>query len=147
MNSILYILTWLRVRKEEPRFKDLRGKEAKSIRASHRAARTMSLFVSAFILQWWAMATYGIVQISVSQVPIELFQFVTTFSNIGGMLNGVVYVIIRRRTKVKRSSNDGGLELSRSNNNSSTAGFKKMRPTELSPVQNVKITETIETQL
>lgn len=42
------------------------------------------------------MALYGIWQM-IAPVPQSLFQFVTTFSNIGGILNGVVYIIIRRR--------------------------------------------------
>jgi len=98
INVILYFLTWQRIKKEEPKFKGIDGREAKRVRASHRAARTMSLFVTAFFIQWWAMSVYGIVQVSSQiEVPIELFQFVTTFSNVGGILNGIVYVIIRRR--------------------------------------------------
>ena len=99
INIILYVLTWYRIRKEEPRFKDITGNDAKIIRASHRAARTMSLFVAAFLIQWWAMALYGIWQL-VDIVPQGLFQCVTTFSNVGGVLNAIVYIVIRRRKHV-----------------------------------------------
>lgn len=127
MNSTLYILTWWRIRQEEPRFKDQAGRDAKIIRASHRAARTMSLFVAAFIIQWWAMASYGIIQMTVDEVPLEFFQFVTTFSNIGGILNGIVYIIIRRKSKEKHS--EASAENS-TNNNKNSMVFKKMQNTE-----------------
>ena len=66
------------------------------MRASHRAACAMSLFVAAFFVQWWAMALYG-VWVMAGEVPQPVFHFVTTFSNIGGGLNLVVYILIRRR--------------------------------------------------
>ena len=97
INIILYILTWIRIHKEAKRLKYVLGKDAKTVRASHGAARTMSLFVMAFFVQWWAMAVYGIWQLATDDVPQLLFQFVTTYSNIGGILNGIVYIIIRRR--------------------------------------------------
>lgn len=97
MNIVLYFLTWQRISVEGKRLKNALGKNAKSIRASHQAARTMSLFVTAFFAQWWAMALYGTWQLIDENVPQALFQFVTTFSNIGGILNGIVYIIIRRR--------------------------------------------------
>ena len=97
INIVLYILTWIRLRTEAKRLKYVLGKDAKTVRASHGAARTMSLFVVAFFVQWWAMAVYGIWQLATDDVPQLLFQFVTTYSNIGGILNGIVYIIIRRR--------------------------------------------------
>ena len=66
----------------------------------------MSLFVAAFLIQWWAMALYGISQL-VAIVPQALFQFVTTFSNVGGILNAIVYIIIRRRKHFKHSDASG----------------------------------------
>lgn len=96
MNVVLYLLTWYRIRKEEPRFKDLSGQSSNVVRSSHRAAKNMSLFVAAYFIQWWATALYGVWQL-LEDVPLVLFQFVTTFSNIGGILNGIVYVVIRKR--------------------------------------------------
>ncbi|XP_060077101.1 uncharacterized protein LOC132556684 [Ylistrum balloti] len=96
INIILYALTWYRIHTEGKRLRNVIGKEATTVRASHKVARTMSLFVTAFFAQWWAMALYGVWQLS-ADVPQALFQFVTTFSNVGGILNGIVYVIIRRR--------------------------------------------------
>ena len=100
INVILYILSWFRIYKEAQELKDSLGKASRAIRASHKAAKTMSLFVTAFFVQWWAMALYGIWQL-VADVPQLLFNFVTTFSNVGGILNGIVFIIIMRRKREK----------------------------------------------
>lgn len=95
-NTILYILTWKRIRDETEAFeKTLHGMSA-SMRASHRAARAMSLFVAAFFIQWWAMAGYGVWALVDENVPQPVFHLVTTFSNIGGCLNLGVYLKIHR---------------------------------------------------
>ncbi|OWF36019.1 uncharacterized protein LOC110442219 [Mizuhopecten yessoensis] len=117
VNIVLYVFTWYRIHTEAKRLKNVIGKEATTVRASHKVARTMSLFVTAFFAQWWAMALYGVWQLS-ADIPQALFQFVTTFSNVGGILNGFVYVIIRRRkmkgyyekekTKESKSKLDSG---------------------------------------
>ena len=104
-NIVLYILTWIRLRTEAKRLKYVLGKDAKTVRASHGAARTMSLFVVAFFVQWWALAVYGTWQLITADVPQLLFQFVTTYSNVGGILNGVVYIIIRRRQASSTKNN------------------------------------------
>lgn len=96
LNSIFYSLTWWRIRKEAKRLKNAVGDNAASIKASHKAAKTMSLFVTAFFIQWWAMGVYGVWQLFAT-VPQVLFQAVTTFSNLGGVLNGIVFIIIKKR--------------------------------------------------
>ena len=40
MNIVLYTLTWFRVRSEEQRFRDMSGKDARIIRASHRFVKS-----------------------------------------------------------------------------------------------------------
>ncbi|XP_076099867.1 uncharacterized protein LOC143069223 [Mytilus galloprovincialis] len=102
-NIILYVMSLVRIYKETQAIKKTLGKSYKSLEASHRAAKTMSLFVTAFLVQWWAMAMYGIWQ-WVTDVPQLLFNFVTTFSNIGGILNGIVFIIIVRRKRVELDS-------------------------------------------
>ena len=94
---VLYILTWYRIQKEEPQFNNLNGEDAPIIRASHRAARNMSLFVAAFIVQWWAATISGVWFFVTDHVSIVLFQVLTIFTNSGGILNILVYLIIRRR--------------------------------------------------
>ena len=69
------------------------------MRATHRAAKAMSLFVLAFVIQWWAMALFGAWQLATTkEVPQAIHHLVTTFSNIGGCLNlGVFFLIHRKR--------------------------------------------------
>ena len=100
MNTVLYILTWKRIHDETKQIKDTLGKKSASMRASHRAAKAMSLFVAAFFIQWWAMALYGIWGLA-GDVPQVIFHLVTTFSNLGGILNLGVYIIIRRKNLTK----------------------------------------------
>lgn len=97
-NTVLYILTWKRIHDQSEAIKQSLSGMSASMRASHRAARAMSLFVAAFFIQWWAMALYGIWGLADEEnVPQFVFHVVTTFSNIGGCLNLGVYVLIRRR--------------------------------------------------
>ena len=109
MNIVFYGLTWRKISSESRRLQHTLGQEAATIRASLQAAKTMSLFVTAFFAQWWAMALYGIWQM-IAPVPQVLFQFVTTFSNVGGILNGVVYIIIRRRRASAKSKRTAARE-------------------------------------
>lgn len=64
--------------------------------ASHRAARVMSLFVAAFFIQWWSMVVYGIWDLAAGTVPQPVVHCVTTFTNIGGILNLGVFLLVRR---------------------------------------------------
>ena len=56
----------------------------------------MSLFVLVFFIQWWALAVFGVWVLVINQVPFAMFLLVTSFSNIGGILNGIVFLIMRR---------------------------------------------------
>ena len=100
MNTILYFLTWKRIRDETKQIRYTLSKKSAKMRASHRAAKAMSLFVAAFFIQWWAMAVFGIWALA-GDVPQVIFHLVTTFSNLGGILNLGVYIIIRRKNLTK----------------------------------------------
>lgn len=97
VNTILYFLTWKRIHDQTRSIKQSMTTMSANMRASHRAARAMSMFVAAFFIQWWAMALYGIWGLADEEIPQVLFHLVTTFSNIGGCLNLVVYILIRRK--------------------------------------------------
>ncbi|XP_062593174.1 uncharacterized protein LOC134254653 [Saccostrea cucullata] len=96
VNVVLYILTWWKINTESKRLKTMLGKEAQTVRASHRAAKLMSLFVAAFFIQWWALAIISVWH-NFAVVPQEFFTVVVVFTNLGGVLNGVVYIIIKNR--------------------------------------------------
>jgi hypothetical protein len=57
------------------------------------------------------MSLYGIWQV-IDDVPQLLFSFVTTFSNVGGILNGIVFIIIlKRKTENPESGNKSSDEV------------------------------------
>ena len=68
-----------------------------------RAARTMSLFVLVFIVQWGAAAVFGAWTMVDDRVPLEIVFPVMTFSSLGGLLNGIVYLNMRKTKKWKIS--------------------------------------------
>ena len=103
INLVLYILTWYRIRKEQPKFdNNVRGNST-IFRPSRRVARNVRLFIAAFIVQWWAAAICGVWYVVDADVPTVLFHCVTIFTNIGGFLNMFVYFILRRRFLLNES--------------------------------------------
>ncbi|XP_061173516.1 uncharacterized protein LOC133182678 [Saccostrea echinata] len=103
VNVVLYILTWWKIHVESKQIKTVLGKEAQTLRASHRAAKLMSLFVAAFFIQWWALAIISVWH-NFAVVPQEFFTVVVVFTNLGGVLNGAVYIIIKKRRNQNYSS-------------------------------------------
>ncbi|XP_062606939.1 uncharacterized protein LOC134268711 [Saccostrea cucullata] len=99
MNTILYLLTWTRIRSDTERIKHTIGQKSVTMRMAHNAARNMTFFVAAFFVQWWAFAIYGVWAL-VDHVPQILFQFVTIFNNLGGVVNLVVYIFIRKHSEI-----------------------------------------------
>ena len=58
----------------------------------------MSLFVTAFFIQWWSVVLVGIWNlVSSTEEPFFLTVLWTTFPNIGGILNGILFIVIRKR--------------------------------------------------
>ena len=95
INIVLYILIWTKIHSESTRIRKNLGTKPASMRASHQAAKAMSLFVAAFFIQWWALCIFGVWAL-LAPVPTEWFYLLITFDNSGGMLNLAVYIIIRR---------------------------------------------------
>ncbi|XP_062593361.1 uncharacterized protein LOC134254836 [Saccostrea cucullata] len=122
VNATLYVLTWIKLRSVEHSLKESLGKQASATRMKHSAVRAMSLFVLAFIIQWWSLALFGIwVFINPVSVPPVLFHTVTIFSNTGGILNLGVYILIRRGIKLHKQTEES----------SSRTGTKETSHTEL----------------
>eukprot|EP00105_Crassostrea_gigas_P020753 XP_011439621.1 PREDICTED: uncharacterized protein LOC105336844 [Crassostrea gigas] len=103
INVVLYVMTWWKIHTESKRIKTMLGNEAQTIRASHKAAKLMSLFVTAFFVQWWALGIISVWQ-NFAVVPQQFFTVVVMFTNLGGVLNGIVYIIIKRRRDRNYSS-------------------------------------------
>ena len=100
MNSLLYLLTWLRINSEVRKIKCNMGQDPPSRKAARRAAKFMSLFVAAFFIQWWSTGLYGAWELF-EKAPDVLLHTCTIFPNIGGALNLGVYVMINKKRHLK----------------------------------------------
>ncbi|XP_052067164.1 uncharacterized protein LOC127706548 [Mytilus californianus] len=96
VNSILYIATWIRIYKESTEIANTLGSAAQSIKCVHKSARNMSLFVAVFLIQWFPLAVYSITAL-LGEIPEVIMYLAISFTNIGGVLNGMVFIIIKRR--------------------------------------------------
>lgn len=92
VNLVLYGLTYWRLKVGSSKFQGSRMSSR-----TRRVARNMILFLLAFFVQYWAAALFGALQLFTHNIPIVIYYFLTTFTNIGGFLNGLVYIVIRRR--------------------------------------------------
>ncbi|XP_060067601.1 uncharacterized protein LOC132547817 [Ylistrum balloti] len=95
-NTTLYGLTWCRVRIESRALEASLGPTVNASARSHRVARNMFLFLIVYFIQWWPASILSIL-ILFPNPPVYMIHLVTTFCNIGGILNAVVYFVIRRR--------------------------------------------------
>ena len=100
--AVLYIFTWLQIFREARKNKEVLGQQSQLSGSVLVTAKTCLLLVAGFFMQWWALALYGTWQL-VKPPPQLLFQFVTTFSNTGGVLNFIVFCIIYRRRKAAQA--------------------------------------------
>ncbi|KAK3093117.1 hypothetical protein FSP39_011308 [Pinctada imbricata] len=101
-NSVLYFLTWYHIRKETKRVQDSLGNKVKDSKAQE-AGKTMTLFVAVFFIQYWGVTIAGFWNLF-ADVPIALDMAVVSFANLGGVLNGIVFIIINRSKKKKQTT-------------------------------------------
>ncbi|XP_060085151.1 uncharacterized protein LOC132564514 [Ylistrum balloti] len=134
-NMVLYGLTYWRLSVGFQRFKG-----SKMSSRTRRVARNMILFLLAFFVQYWAAALYGAWQLVSDDIPVIVYYFLTTFTNIGGFLNGLVYIVIRRRFLQRDKSGDKTSvdKMKRSGDQSPTA----MRHLKINDVQNDDILQS-----
>ncbi|XP_062586762.1 uncharacterized protein LOC134248372 [Saccostrea cucullata] len=96
VNVMLYISTWWKIFTTSRHLKTMLGRETQTLDASFNAAKMMSLFVAVFFVQWWALAIVNVWQ-NFAVVPEEFLTVVVIFTNLGGVCNAGVFVIIRKR--------------------------------------------------
>lgn len=100
VNSALYVATWIKIYKDSKALADVLGESAQSIKSIHNAAKNMSLFVAVFFVQWFSLAAYSITAL-LGNVPEVILYLAIFFNNFGGVLNGIVFIIIKRRKRKK----------------------------------------------
>ena len=93
--TMLYFLTWYTIHQSSKRV-GIATRGSKNTRsASFNAAKTMTLFVVMFVVQYWASGIYAVWRAVIWTEPhIAALYPVFIFTNIGGVLNGIVYVTI-----------------------------------------------------
>ncbi|XP_061168974.1 uncharacterized protein LOC133178247 [Saccostrea echinata] len=95
----IYVFIWCRVRWEIGQLQ--LSKQSQSWRHSHNAAKIMTLFVTAFVVQWTPISASGIISFF-GDVPVVLDYLVITCTNMGGVFNGLAFFVIqimRKRQK------------------------------------------------
>ena len=78
------------------------GYEERVMKRAHKAAKNMILVIIAFLVQWSASTVYGIWRAANVPMTLPLLQTAMISANIGGILNGIVFAILRHQ---KRSQN------------------------------------------
>ena len=105
LNIVLYTLTWSKINRTTKQLSSVLGQNLRSKKTTLGTARSLSLFVAAFMVQWSIAGVYGAWGLF-AEVPVFIFHTVTIFSNIGGLLNFIVYIILhwKHRYGMRRNS-------------------------------------------
>ena len=104
MNCILYFLTWLKIRHQQPILKSMPGYKERVVERAHKAANNMILLIVAFLVQWIATTIYGIWRALGIPMPLTLLQTAMISVNMGGILNCVVFTILRSQKMKQMAS-------------------------------------------
>ncbi|XP_069117978.1 uncharacterized protein [Argopecten irradians] len=92
VNLVLYGVIYCRLR-----FRSTKFESSRISSRSRRAARNMILFLLAFFVQYWSAVLVGVWELRTPYIPVIVYYLSITFPNIGGFLNGLVFIVIRRR--------------------------------------------------
>ncbi|WAR15164.1 hypothetical protein MAR_005269 [Mya arenaria] len=109
VNLLLYILTFIKIRIDVKDIRQSLGNMASTAGRHIRAARNMSMFVVAFFVQWSSIVLSGVWLMfadDIADVPEVLKTIVGISTNLGGVLNMIVYLaVFKKSRKIKHISN------------------------------------------
>lgn len=94
--------TFIKIRMQTKELSSVLGNAPQRMKRLHNSARTMSLFVAVFFIQWISAACYSVTSL-MGHIPDYLLYFIITFSNIGGVLNGIVFILNKRMRNMSSS--------------------------------------------
>ena len=97
LNIIFYTGIWMKLRQ-------VTQQQTGSTKYT-RTARTMTMFVAAFILQWWAAAIYSIWE-AVGDPHIVIITIALVFGSAGGIFNFFAYTLIQKKQLQIESTNN-----------------------------------------
>ncbi|XP_052820271.1 uncharacterized protein LOC128246109 [Mya arenaria] len=96
-NIVLHIFTFIRIRSDAMISKHRLGTNANAVGRHIKAAKRMLTFVFAFVVQWWCFGLFGAWSLFVDsplEIPEILNYFGVVFTNLGGVFNLVVYLLV-----------------------------------------------------
>ena len=107
VNCVLYVVTLAKIYKQVYSMRTVIGSMSPSMQATHKATKTMLLFVLAFIAQWSAMSMYSLWSTINGSVPQIMLHVVTITANLGGVFNLCVFLFIngKQTSSSQQSSN------------------------------------------
>ena len=95
VNCVLYVVTLAKIYKQVYSIRSVIGSMPPSMQATHKATKTMSMFVLAYIVQWNLPCIYSLWSSINGSVPQIVLQGVTITANLGGVINLFVFLVIR----------------------------------------------------
>ncbi|XP_052762214.1 uncharacterized protein LOC128204846 [Mya arenaria] len=105
LNTLLYIMTWFKIRNQANNLKKTLGPLTRTANAPYKAARNMSMFVLALFIQWSFTAVFGswaLIVKNPARIPEVMHDFGLIFSNLGGIMNLVIFVKIRKNDQERQ---------------------------------------------
>ncbi|WAR14913.1 hypothetical protein MAR_005018 [Mya arenaria] len=109
INIVLYILNFIRIRSDAINRKQVIGSNTKAVRRHIKAAKGMSMFVLAFVIQCWCFGLFGVWSLFVDsplEIPVIFNYIGVVFTNLGGILNLVVYLLMFRSSQILKSKQE-----------------------------------------
>ena len=71
------------------------GRPGSAQSSTIRSARTMCIFIAAYIFQWFGYTTYSLWSLA-SPPPVALLAITVLVTNMGGVFNCIAYTVVRR---------------------------------------------------
>ncbi|XP_052763950.1 uncharacterized protein LOC128205928 [Mya arenaria] len=102
VNVLLYILTFIKIRIDIRAVRKSLGNMGSTTERHIKAGRKMSMFVVAFFIQWFSFGLIGVwfmIADDVADIPKVLKHVVGIFTNLGGVLNLIIYLAVFRKTR------------------------------------------------
>ena len=96
-NGLAYLLVWFKIRQVSALMLTAGAAPAGRIVNYHRTARVMTIFVAAYVLQWWPYVVASIWTLIKKHPPVVIYILAVFTCNMGGVFNALAYTILRRR--------------------------------------------------
>ena len=110
INIVCYGMVWYKIRKVSNLVSTYQKEESSSVlpkNSNLKAARTMCIFIVAYIAQWFGYMTYSIWSL-LQPAPIWLLGLTVVVTNMGGVFNCVAYTWLRKNNRQNSESSSDG---------------------------------------